>query len=201
MPTLKGPTQFKAGTLPLDNLGSVASVTGLSAETVVRGGWNKTILTLNSVALTWTDNAGNGGYSATKLYDFPEGIIKFNAGVLRLTAASWAGGVGTTSSSIVAALGTSAEATGATLDGLMANIVGSFSIGSLTSSAITATAQGVGPNVVADAAVFAPTIRDGSSTAVDLYLNLAADATDSTGNNTVTVSGVIIVEWTNIADF
>ncbi len=50
------------------------------------------------------------------------------------------------------------------------------------------------------AAQMAAGVFDGTSTAVDLHLNFAVPAADSTGDDTLTVNGTIVLTWINHGD-
>ena len=155
------------------------------------GTFHQTILTLTAVPITMRDTEQGGG---VKIYDFPIGrICRLGAtGVIAVTTTSaiastlnagvtcnW--GVGST---------TQASATLATTEQDFVNVTAFTS--SATIDVAGADATGVGLGVLAS--------LDGTSAAVDAYLNLAvAVATDIDANATVTVSGTVKITWVNLS--
>lgn len=187
------PSQSGAGLPSLDNVGDAPAASGITAKTQSFQGYNRTVITLASAALTFVDNGATGAGGGLKVFDFPEGAIHVSSTCTSLTALSSPTDAPfqTGATTVVMSLGSTAAATdNFTLTTTEANFGASTSVGTLTTGAITATVTGVG----------AGTVLDGTATAVDLYLNLAADATNSVANGTVTVSGTIVVIWANLLD-
>lgn len=174
-----------AGTVPAAVAGTV------SAAEYGDGTFHKTVLTLTAVPVTMRDTEQGGG---VKIYDFPVGYIQRlgASGTIAVTTTSelattlntgvtcnW--GVGST---------TQASATVATTEQDFVNVT-AFTA-SATIDVAGADATGVGVGVLAS--------LDGTSTAVDAFLNLAvATATDIDGDATVTVSGTINIAWMNLS--
>jgi hypothetical protein len=173
-----------AGTVP-------AGVTTVTAAEYGDGVFHQTVLTLIDVPVTMRDTEQGGGI---QIYDFPLGSIQ------RLGAA---GTIAVTTTSILA-------------NTLNTGVTCNWGIGSVTQSNATvvtteqdfvndtaftasatidvagADATGVGVGVLA--------ALDGTSTAVDAFLNLAvASGTDIDGDATVTVSGEIKIVWVNLS--
>lgn len=149
----------------------------------------RTVLTLNETPITFADDAGTGQYGSVKIYDFPEGLINVVGAVidadLTLTEAAWAdaaeGDVG---------LGTTAVTDGDALATTEQNIVPTTAIAALSSQ--------VGPIDAQTASAVG--LLDGTSTAVDLYLNIRIDddAAHAAGNGTV--SGTVSILWSLVGD-
>jgi hypothetical protein len=174
-----------AGVVPIAVSGTV------SAAEYGDGTFHQTVLTLTDVPVTMRDTEQGGG---VQIYDFPLGSIQ------RLGAA---GTIAVTTTSILA-------------DTLNTGVTCNWGIGSVTQSNATvvtteqdfvndtaftasatidvagADATGVGVGVLA--------ALDGTSTAVNAFLNLAvAGATDIDADATVTVSGEIKMTWVNLS--
>lgn len=164
----------------------------VTAEEKGDGVFHQTVLTLASLPITMRDTEQGGG---SKIYTFPAGRIcrlgaigsiavkttsvladTLNAGV----TCNW--GVGST---------TQASATLATTEQDFVNVTAFTS--SATINVAGATANGVGPGVLAS--------LDGTSTNVAAFLNLAvAGATDIDADATVTVSGTVTITWASLGD-
>lgn len=188
---MAGPTQATNTNSATDTVGSAPSVSGLTANEKIGNLPRKIAITLTSVAVTWTDNGASGGYGSLKIYDMPEGVVCVLAANLKITAASWSAGMGATATSVVFSVGSAAEATGATLDSTQANICPSVSAGTLAASAVAAA---FGTQLAT------PTNLNGTATAIDVYLNIASDGTDSTAGGTVTVSGTLEITYIPAGD-
>lgn len=176
----------------LTDIGSATSVTTghVAARTIGSGPWFKTILTLTSVAVTMTDEAGVVAYGGVKLYDLPEGAILFGGAVadLDITASG----------------------------GINANFDGDFGVGTVTASnnaTLATTEQNIIPTTATPQAVSSVTtangkstatenaVVDGTSTALDVYLNFLVDDADQNGGGTITVTGTISILWCNLGDY
>lgn len=162
--------------------GSASIATVSAAHYGIGNGLTRTVLTLTAVPVTITDNGANGS-GGVKIYDFPECIFVSIAASANCTVAY--GSV--TDANVIASLGSVVAAADATLTSTEANIIPS------TSAATTA---GAGTFAGDSTAV---TVLNGTSTAVDLYLNLAT-STDPSTNNSATVSGTITLIWANGGD-
>jgi len=154
---------------------------------------HKTVLTLTDLPITMRDTEQGGG---AKVYTFPAGRI------LRLGATA---SIAVTTTSVLAdtlntgvtcnyGVGstTQASATVATTEQDFVNVA-AFTA-SATIDVAGAVANGVGPGVLAS--------LDGTSTAIDAFLNLAvASATDIDADATVLVNGTITLVWCNVGDY
>jgi hypothetical protein len=157
---------------------------------------HKTVLTLTATPITVTDDAGVAQYGGVKIYDFPAGMIgtlgavidaSVTLGVTGTIINTWAGGV---------ALGTVTATTGATLVSTEANIMKEVDVAAATAKVASIDAESVATVLTESAASWI----DGTTTAVDLYLNLVVDddATHTTGTGTIT--GTVTFLWMNLGD-
>lgn len=162
----------------------------VTATEFANGAFHQTVLTLAATPVTLRDTEQGGG---VKIYDFPVGRI------LMLGALA---SIAVKTTSILA-------------DTLNAGVTGNFGIGSTTqASATVATTEqdmvqvaaftasatiNVAGAVATGVGVSAP--LDGTTTAIDAFLNLAvAGALDIDANATVTVSGTVTLTWINLGD-
>jgi hypothetical protein len=174
-----------AGTVP-------AAVSGtVSAAEYGDGVFHKTVLTLTAVPVTMRDVEQGGG---VQIYDFPVGYIQRlgASGTIAVTTTSVLADTLNTGVTCNWGVGsvTQANATVATTEQDFVNVT-AFTA-SATIDVAGADATGVGVGVLA--------ALDGTSTAVDAFLNLAvAGATDIDADATVTVSGTINIAWMNLS--
>mgnify|MGYP001590155211 FL=1 len=194
---VSGNIKRKVGNKSLDkNVAGAGSVpAAMSAYVTVAeygdGVFHQSVFTLTAVPITMRDTEQGGG---VKIYDFPLGRIQRlgAAGTIAVTTTSiladtlntgvtcnW--GVGST---------TQSSATVATTEQDFINVT-AFTA-SATIAVAGADSKGVGVGVLAS--------LDGTSTAVDAFLNLAvALSTDIDANATVTVSGTVKITWVNVS--
>lgn len=149
----------------------------------------KTVITLTSVSIATVDAGAAGAQGTLKVYDFPEGLLHYVGGVTNLTLVKSGSGIAATST-VIASVGTVAAAADLTLTGTEADLVPSASV---TLSAGAGAIKGV--SVTGGIALL-----DGTATAKDAILNLVVDATGSTANAAIVVSGTITLMWSLIAD-
>lgn len=173
---------------------AIASATGLNIAAGACQASNLTRtarITFTNLVLTHTDNAGSGGYASQKILDFPEGLIRVDGAIFSLTSIVVTTGIASTSASVVCSVGQAAEATGTTLDSTMADVIASTTTGTLVASAAPA---------AIGACNTAALYLNGTAAAKSLYLNFAVDATDSTANSTITVTGYLDLTYTAFGD-
>lgn len=191
------------GEILVQDGGNVKTTAGVGAENgsqVVAteygdGVLHKTVLTCTAVPLTFGDEAGQGQYGGVKVYDFPAGLILFLGavidGAMTLSAPAidaWDGDIGLG----VEAVTDHQDATD--------------KIGQLLDS--TATTQAVSKVANVDAVSAATKLtesgarwRDGTGTAVDVFLNLLIDDNVAHDNTiTGTFTGTITFSWLNLGD-
>ncbi len=148
----------------------------------------KTVITLTAVSIATVDATTNGAQGSLKIYDLPEGLIDYRGGITNISLLATTGIAAT--STVIASVGTVTAGVDLTLTGTEADLVPS---GSATLSASAGTITQV--SATANSALF-----DGTTTAKDVYLNLVVDATGSTANSTLTVTGTITLAWNLIGD-
>lgn len=146
--------------------------------------WTQTVLTVTNLAISTTDDGANGSFGGTKIYDMPAGALWVLART-NLTA-TVAAGIGATAT-LKHSVGTVVAATNDTLDSTKANIIASTNT---TLSGSAGTVKGL---------TATPLIIDGTSSAVDIYLNFGVADAGATANSTVTVSGTITLLRQTIA--
>lgn len=157
---------------------------------------NKTILNLASTPLSVASITTGNGVGGVKIYDFPQGrilmlgcmadlILTIDAGdQADFTDATPEGDVGVGS------------VTPANADGLGTDATDDdFS----TATAFTMAAYSAAPQIPSEAALQ----FDGTSTALDMFVNALVDAADIDDGvtSTVYVSGKIVCHWINLGDF
>jgi hypothetical protein len=151
--------------------------------------------TLTNSPISLTDEVGVVAYGGLKFADLPAGAILF-AGVstdLAITKSSagvnddWDGDY---------SVGTVTAANDATLTGTEANLLASTATPQAVAGATTANGH--------SATAQACTVVDGTSTAVDLYLNFVVDDADHDVTSTpcnLIANGTITVTWANLGDY
>lgn len=170
----------------------VGAVAGTGVSVVEQGNSviHKTVFTLSSLSITMTDAGAAGSHGSQKIYDFPAGAIQILGCSYDLTTLAGAGGI-TDTAALVGSLGSATVGTGdATLTGTEADLIASTA-GTLAAGAGTLKSHG---SIVT-------TAFNGTSTAIDAYLNLAVPDAGSTANDTVAVSGTINITWVNLGDY
>ena len=176
-------------------LGAGSPVINVTAEELGDGAMHKTLLRITSLPITVISVTTGNGVGGSKIYDFPEGqlnvlgtvsdlsLVIAEADQADFTDATPAGdiGVGTLAPANADALGTDA-----TDD--------NFS----TAVALTMAAYSSSSQLVSEAAL----IHDGTSTAIDMLVNILIDAADIDDDTTSTVyvSGTVLIHWMNLGD-
>lgn len=171
--------------------GTIAGASLVAAETG-NGVVQKTVLTLTDREITVTDALA---YAGSQLYDFPAGRILI---------------LGVTSSLAFAV--TSDRATTINDDAAM-----DYALGSVTASSITLastmvdllpkqdyalTADAAAYNAALGAALAASAQFDGTTTPVNLFLNVAFPTnTEIDADGTLTVTGTVTIHWINLGDY
>ena len=148
---------------------------------------HKTTLNLAATPITLTDETGVILHGGLKVYDFPEGNILI-LGVVADLAVTVAGNLDADAAGDFG-MGTVTASNNANLTSTEVNIIPSTA--TLMSGS---TGDTNGKNIAAIAPL------DGTSTAVDLYLNYIWDDADHNGGSQ-TVTGTITVAWINLGDY
>jgi len=148
---------------------------------------HKTIFNFSNTPIPTTDSAGVAGYGSKKLYDFLAGVIEIFGIVVNLTTQKQGAGIAA-SAAVVASIGSAPAAADATLTGTEADMI--------ASTVATLNASGAGTFKAKTGAT--PIQFDGSTTPLDMYLNIAIPDAGSTANDALLVTGTIAVFWTNL---
>lgn len=206
---------------------------------------HRTRLTFASQTIAVADSGGaNGGWGSMKIYDMPDGLIKFLGARVNLTLTAAGTGI-TTTGTVKLSVGSAAAATSDTVatTTTRANIVAAISqalvalagtfagnnlgaqtsltdstggTGNTTLVAIGATNSGdVSGNINNNFADLALAVNnliatgvadgkapllDGTSAAVDVYLNVGVPNASIAADDVVTISGDIDLFWINLGD-
>lgn len=140
--------------------------------------------------LTLSDTGSvNGAQANIPIYTYPTGLIKHGGGAGSLTltrnATSTAGTTSATAAFVVAMGSAAAANTNATLTGTEADII--------PSTAYTLSGGTKGQSIVGSGAT--SSFIDGTTTSGAAFLNVAVPSANNTGNNTITISGVVMWIW------
>jgi hypothetical protein len=202
---------FESGSIALDELiinagGTIRTAAGVGAKpasstiSVKEYGTDvvhKTVLTFTNTPVTIADDAGVAQYGGVgKIYDFPEGLLKFDGAVISGSITlgttgtitdTWAGGI---------ALGTAAATTGATLTGTEADLMPEVNVAAATAKVAAVPAVSVAAALTESGSRW----LDGTTTAKDMYLNLVVDDHASHTAGTGTFTGTVQFMWSIIGD-
>lgn len=178
-----------------DSINQVATLaSGITTATIANYGADTsslrtTVLTLSSLPITMTDEAGVVAYGGKQLLDMPEGGILFLGAHADLDVVKSGSGIN-------------------------ADFDGDFGLGTVTASnnnslssteqnliPTTATPQAAAGVTTANGQSTAVAFIDGNSTAADVYLNFLIDDADQNGGGTLLVSGTIIIHWLPLGNY
>lgn len=184
--TLEGKVLCRAG------LGTKNGST-ISVEEQGDGVVHKTVLTCVNTPLTFGDEAGQGQYGGVKVYDFPKGLIATLGAVINGTMTLTAPAIDTWDGDIGLGVAVVSDHQDA-----------SNKIGQVLQK--TSTTQAVAKVATVDAVSAATVLTEsgarwlnGTSTAIDLYLNLLIDDNGAHDNTiTGTFTGTITIVWINL---
>lgn len=164
-------------------VGAAPTVTGLAVQVEKIGPFVKLIFTFTAMSITVTDAAGSGSSGSVKIFDFVNQGIQPIASRQNYTAfaegATLTGGAG--DAAFVMGLGSVAADAG---DAALTSTEVDFApvTGTITLSGGTGTGTKFGGQ---------GTACDGTSTAVDLYLNWSGSATTIDATSTISVTGTV----------
>lgn len=174
-------------------VGAINTTSGLSCS-IAYGptGMFRLDFTLTAVSLTVTDAAGSGSSASLKLFDFAQaGVVAL---ACRQNYTAFAEGAALTGeagdAAFVMGLGSAAANAG---DGALTGTEVDF--GAVTDTITLSGGTGTGTKFSATAAVL-----DGTTTAVDLYLNWSGTAATIDANSTISVTGTVTVVGVMIGD-
>jgi hypothetical protein len=173
-----------------------ASQNSVTAVEYGDGVIHRTVLTCTATTITISDDAGVAQYGGIKVYDFPEGLIKFDGAVITGTLTGGVTGTITNTFAGGVALGTATATTGATLTGTEATYLPENDVAAATSKVATIAAY---PSPTALTESGARWV-DGTGTAADLYLNFVIDDDATHTAGTATFTGTISFNWQNLGD-
>ena len=177
---------------PITDLGDVVGGIGVTATHIAIGkGYIQTTLKLDNVAQAIVNGTE---YQGTKIYDFPECRMYVVGAVATLQQKTTSTLASTLNASSTGAIGLgTATASATTLATTMQDIIPTTAFTSSATINVAGTAVG--------AALAAAAFFDGTGTAKDLYLNTAfATTADVDGNATQTISGTVVITWSNLGD-
>ena len=170
---------------------------GFSAKYAGDGPTRSVIFEFDNVVVATTDLGASGGVGAFALtalstlasqtVSATTFVVESVGGTLSLVGA---GGVGA-ASIITLALGTAAEATSSALTGTGANTL-------MASTALATLSSGVANNARFAVAAGTRPIVNATAGTSQLFLNLGVDATGSTANGTLTLTGRITINYTQL---
>lgn len=192
--TIGGAKTFSSALITAANVGAKNGASVAAVE-YGEGTIHQTVLTCTATPFTFGDEAGQGQYGGTKIYDFPEGLILFMGGVvdgaMTLTAPAidtWDGDIG---------LGV--EAPTDHQDAANKNGYLLASTATTTAVAKVATVDAVSTcTVITESAA---RWLDGTATAKDVFLNLLVDDNGAHDNTiTGTFTGTVTITWMNLGD-
>ena len=155
---------------------------------------NKTVLTCTATPISIADDAGVAQYGGVKVYDFPAGLICTLGAVVSGSLTGYASLIDTFAGGV--ALGTVTATTGATLVSTEANIMKEVDVAAATGEVATINAESVATVLTESAASWI----DGTTTAVDMYLNVVIDDDAAHGAGTATFTGTITFFWMPLGD-
>lgn len=174
--------------------GAVAG-TNVTVQEKGNSALNKSIITFTSELFAITDQPSVVAYAGQKFYDFPEGIILIHGAVANLTIGKDAAGVDDDFDGDFS-IGTVTAGNDATLTSTEANIIASTAMPQATTGSTTAKGHATGSEV--------PLILDGTTTAIDAYLNFLIDDADhdvSTTPTNLIVTGTVNLFWSLLGDY
>jgi len=162
-----------------------AAVAGTTTVSEVASPYVETVVTITNLTLVATDGSDEG--DGQKIFDADAGAFLIGLSVANMTCVSSAGATNV----FVLACGTAKAGDDATLTGTEANVIPSTSLDTTGGTVLT--------NAF-DAIVAAPIILDGTSAAVDLYVNFAIVDADMDANVTNTITGTLTILTTRAVD-
>lgn len=174
--------------------GAAPSVAGVQISDSASPGLFRTVITLTDADVPMVDAAGVVAYGSIKLLDLPAGAVVFMGAVADLDLTKSSAGVNDTWDGDIG-VGTVAASNNATLATTEQNIIPT-----------TATPQAVAGVTTGDClstSTEAATVIDGTTTPVDVYLNILVDDADHDVTTTpcnLIANGTITITWGLLGD-
>lgn len=171
--------------------GGNVSGTGVSGN-ATSGGFTKQVLTFKDTPIVLADNAGVVAYGSLKILDFPQGSVVIQGATANLVVTKTSAGVNATWNGDFG-VGTAAADNTNTLSGTEQNIIPT-----------TATPAAVAGVTSAKGRSTAAVTLDGTTTAVDAYINFLVDDADHDVTTTpcnLILNGTVTILWANMGDY
>ena len=173
-----------------DGVGAVAH-SSVTAEECGCGAVHHTQLTLSGSPVLMLVEAVTVGWGSLKLYDMPAGAIQFLGAVANLTVERFGTEISATFDGDFG-IGTVAADNDASLATTEQNIIPTTATPQAVAGATTAKGQSTAAESI---------VVKGTTTAVDVYLNLLVDIADISDADGLTVNGTIDLFWINLGDY
>lgn len=187
---MKSKKDFRSAYNAFNATGGTVAGTGVAASNAA--GYTKTVLTFKDTPIPLADNAGVVAYGGLKVFDFPQGSIAIQGATANLAVTKSSAGVIATFDGDFG-LGTVTATNDATLATTEQNVIPT-----------TATPQAVSGATTAKGRSTAALLLDGTTTAVDLFLNFLVDDADHDVTTTpcnLILNGTVTVLWANMGDY
>jgi len=173
---------------------------GLSATTTAVEYGNrvlhKTVITCVATPITISDDAGVAQYGGVQVYDFPEGMLNIQGGVIDGSLTAGVSGTIIDTYDGDVALGSATATTGATLTGTEADILQSTALTTAVAKVANSDAISIATALTESGARW----LDGTTTAKDLFLNFVIDDDGTHTAGTASFTGTISVVWMALGD-
>lgn len=157
----------------------------------------KTVLELNQVTITISDDAGVAQYGGVQVYDFPQCMLTIKGAQINGTLTAGVTGTIIDNYDGDVALGTVTATTGATLTGTEANILPSTAISAGASDKLAPVDAVPIPTALTESGA---RWLDGTATAIDMFLNFVIDDDATHTAGTATFTGTIVFNWETLGD-
>ena len=197
--TIQTPSIRRERPSDLDTVGAAVTSIGVKAEEFGVGILRQTKLTLTNVPVV-TGNTSGASFGSAKIYDFPEGRIAILGVTAKFTGITFNTEAGATGDIAGGGSGDYSLGSTATADATLSLT----DVDMLPSSAmLDPFVAGVGRSN-AGSALAAAAQFDGTTTAIDMYLNAIiddADVSDGAAADSVYFTGTIYVTWANLGDY
>ena len=188
---LNGLTASELAALKLPSI-PAAIADYVSAAEYVAGPVSQVKLTFASLPITITDEAGVVAYGGRQILDFPAGVVAFQGALANLTVVKSGAGINATFDGDFG-VGTVTASNNATLSATEQNIIPTTATPQAVAGATTA--KGFSTATERDTTI------DGTSAAVDAFLNFLIDDADQDGGGSLLVSGTLLIQFSHLGDY